>query len=250
MTPRLAIVTGTTSGIGGAVATRLLDRGWDVVGIARRPSPFSHPRYRHHPLDLAAIPAQADELEEWLSAELGRAHWERIGLVNNAALTGDLGPSEQIDAGGLLNLLAVNVVAPVWLMGWLVRRAPVAVPARIVNVSSGVARAAFPGLGAYAASKAALRMAGMVLAAELDSGLGPHAPTDLALLSYEPGIVDTAMQTGARELSPQQFPWEMFRSFAEQDLLVPPEAPAAEIAEFLESGRRPRFSERRLGDPA
>jgi NAD(P)-dependent dehydrogenase (short-subunit alcohol dehydrogenase family) len=143
----------------------------------------------------------------------------------------------------------VNVVAPMWLMGCVVRHAPVDAALRIVNVSSGAAVRAFPGLAAYSASKAALRMAGMVLAAELDSPLRTtRAPADTAILSYEPGIVDTEMQRSARTRPLDEYPWgQLFRDFAADGRLVSPEAPAADIVSFLESDAQPRFAERRLG---
>jgi len=49
---RLALVTGTTSGIGQAVADALLHRGWHVVGAARRPSTIGHDAYEHLQIDL------------------------------------------------------------------------------------------------------------------------------------------------------------------------------------------------------
>jgi NAD(P)-dependent dehydrogenase (short-subunit alcohol dehydrogenase family) len=120
---------------------------------------------------------------------------------------------------------------------------------RIVNVSSGAAVRAFPGLADYCASKAALRMTGMVTAAELDPGLRrTPAPRDTAILSYEPGTVDTDMQAAARARPLSAYPWGvLFREFAARGTLVPPTAPASEIVEFLETDGHPRFSERRLG---
>jgi NAD(P)-dependent dehydrogenase (short-subunit alcohol dehydrogenase family) len=106
----------------------------------------------------------------------------------------------------------------------------------------------FPGLAAYSSSKAALRMAGMVLAAELDSPLRRQpAPGDAAILSYEPGAVDTPMQQFARSQDSPDFPWgQMFHDFAARGLLVSPDVPALEIVAFLEVDAQPRFAERRL----
>ncbi len=36
MTEKLAIVTGSSSGIGEALTGQLLERGWQVLGVARR----------------------------------------------------------------------------------------------------------------------------------------------------------------------------------------------------------------------
>src|SRR5204863_8927759 len=52
MSERLALITGTSSGIGAAVARGLLKRGWTVVGIARRKVKFGG-HYEHLALDLS-----------------------------------------------------------------------------------------------------------------------------------------------------------------------------------------------------
>jgi len=54
---RLALVTGTSAGLGLAIARALLARGWAVLGVARRPAPLSHAAYRHQRLDLADLAA-------------------------------------------------------------------------------------------------------------------------------------------------------------------------------------------------
>ena len=46
---KLALVTGTSSGIGTAVARLLLEGSWTVVGVARRAAQLDHPRYRTSP---------------------------------------------------------------------------------------------------------------------------------------------------------------------------------------------------------
>lgn len=246
---RFALVTGTSAGVGAAVAARLLDRGWTVVGIARRPASIAHVRYEHLSVDLQDLPASIASIEGHVGPLLDRGPWRLIGLVNNAAAPGMLRPVEKLEPQELLRLYAVNVAAPIWLMGFAVRHSHADAALRIVNVSSGAAVHAFPGLAAYASSKAALRLAGMVLAAELDSPLRmTAAQRDAAILSYEPGIVDTDMQTTARSQSPDDFPWvAMFRDFAARGVMVSPAAPAADIVEFLETDGHPRFSERRLG---
>jgi NAD(P)-dependent dehydrogenase (short-subunit alcohol dehydrogenase family) len=245
---RLALVTGTTRGIGEAVAARLIVQGWTVIGIARSPAPIEHARYRHLVLDLRDPTALANTIEDELGPVVSHSRWRRIGLVNNAALSGALGPMETIDPVELLRLSAVNWVAPTWLIGFMVRRASVDVALRIVNVSSGAAVRAFPGLADYCGSKAALRMTGMVTAAEWDSPLRT-APThaNAAILSYEPGTVDTDMQAAARSRPLAEYPWGgLFRDFAARGALIPPAVPASEIVEFLETDGHARFTERRL----
>jgi NAD(P)-dependent dehydrogenase (short-subunit alcohol dehydrogenase family) len=245
---RLALVTGTTRGIGAATASRLLERGWQVVGIARHAAAINHPRYRHVAMDLERSAELAAIAEGQLAELVADPRWRRVALVNNAAIGGVLGPIETVDPVELARLSAVNWVAPAWLIGFMLRRVGPEVALRIVNVSSGAAVRAFPGLADYCASKAALRMIGMVTAAELESPLRrAPARTNTAILSYEPGTVDTAMQEAARSRPLSDYPWGgLFRDFAASGALVPPSAPAAEIVAFLEGDGEPSFSERRL----
>ena len=70
----------------------------------------------------------------------------------------------------------------------------------------------------------------------------------MAILSYEPGVVDTPMQGLARSQVPETFPSvQLFQDFAARGVLVQPEVPAAEIVAFLEAGPQAGFTERRLG---
>ncbi len=249
-TERIAIVTGTSSGIGRALADNLLHGGWAVIGVARRPSDIHHALYHHLRLDLADLDAMTTSFEHEVAPRLGEAGVRRIGLVNNAASIGRPATVDVVEPHELLATYAINVVAPTWLMAFVLRHAPRAAAVRIVNVSSGAAVRAIPGLIEYCGSKAALRMSGMVAAADLGTEpLAGRAPADVAMLSYSPGTVDTAMQAEVRSQPPDVFPSAgMFRAFHDQGQLAPADAPAREIAEFLDSARQARFAERRLGE--
>ena len=69
----------------------------------------------------------------------------RAGLVNNAGMPGPLRPFETNDPSDLAEVYRVNAAAPAWLMGFVLRHAPVDAAIRIVNVSSGAAVRGFGG---------------------------------------------------------------------------------------------------------
>jgi len=237
---RLAVVTGTSRGLGLAVAEALLARGWQVLGVARGEAPLAAAGYRHHRLDLADLPALQAFVAGPLAAAAGAPGVVRLGLVNNAARLGPVGPLHRAGAAALAQALTLNAVAPLRLLGALVEAAETR-PLRAVNVSSGAARKAYAGWGAYCAGKAALRLASEVAGLEA----GGH---DLAVVSYEPGVVDTAMQAEVRAAATEDFPMvARFRELHAGGRLVDPRAPAAEVAALLERDDLAPWSERRHG---
>jgi len=248
MSEKLALITGTTSGIGRALAAELLERGWAVVGIARRDGQLHHPGYRHLRLDLSDPHSLAASVQTELATPLRDASLQRVGLVNNAATAAPLGPLEHADPGALMSAYALNVVTPAWLMGYFCRTCRPGISLRIVNLSSGAAVHPVPGLGPYCGAKAALRMTGMVLAAESDARNAPSPGTSRpTILSFEPGVVDTEMQKYARSRPTEEFPWvDTFQDFARSGQLVAPARVAQEFARFLEGDGHRGFIERRF----
>jgi benzil reductase ((S)-benzoin forming) len=244
---RIAIVTGTSSGIGEEVARRLLQRGWDVIGISRRAMDVETASYTHCSLDLAEVTQLAPSLERQVGPRLRDAGVTRLALVNNAADVALLGQMDQLEPSGMLQAYAVNTVAPVLLMGWLLRTASPRIPVRIVNVSSGAAVEPIPGLGAYGCTKAALRLAGMVLGAELDMRAAGGAARDATIWSYEPGVVATPMQEAVRTSTAETVPIvQVFKDLHAHGQLRPADLPATEIVTYLEADGHPRFSEQRF----
>ena len=243
---KLAVVTGSSSGIGEAVANLLAEGGWQVLGIARREGTISHPAYRHHRLDLSDTAA----VEEYFLKDFTRAYpaqgLERVALVNNAGLLDPMATVPNLPMAALTAAFAVNTVAPMWLMGFFLR-AYAGVALRIVNVSSGAANNSRPGWAAYCATKAALQMAGRVFGEEAEGGYPSGIGENAGVLSYEPGLVDTAMQTLIRQTPEEKFPLvRRFIGFFEAGKLQAPGKPASDIRDFLESDPDTPYREERI----
>lgn len=243
---RFALVTGTSRGLGAACAAELLRREWCVVGLSRGPAPpeLSHANYAHHQIDLADLEALQAFCEGPLVEEHGAASALRLGLVNNAGTLEPMGPAHKLPAAALGQSLLANVAAPMWLVGHFLQLAGKR-PLRILDVSSGAAHKPYPGWSAYCAAKSALLRFDQVVGVEREEtpALAEH---DLALVSYAPHVVATAMQASIREMDPADFPRRArFDALLADGELVEADAVALEMAALLESDDLPAYSERR-----
>jgi benzil reductase ((S)-benzoin forming) len=243
----IALVTGTSRGLGAAIAQALLDAGWRVHGCARGDADQTlRGDYHHTRVDLSDIHAATAVLGELLKA-VADARPSRVGIVNNAGTLTPMALGPEIDGAALDRALTLNVTAPLWLMGAAVR-AFAETPLRIVNIGSGAATSAYPGWTAYCASKAALRMGAMVLGAELEESTKLRG-RDVAIVDYAPGVVQTEMQTQIRAMDAADFPRVgRFVEMFEAGQLLTAEQPAAAILQLLSSDALPSFCERSFYD--
>jgi len=223
---KLAIVTGTSSGIGEALAQRLLADGWQVFGMARREVKFDG-AYQHLQVDLSD-PVVASQLGPRIEAEMAFGEFSRLALVNNAATPGQkrsYGDQSTVDT---FRNIAINLSAPMALMDLAVRLRPDHALLRVVNISSGLAYQALAGLADYCASKAGLHMAGEALAEEV------HPNT--AVLAYAPGIVATEMQQSLRGETDDNFQsLAVFKAMHDEGRLASAEAVIEPIVRFVEN---------------
>lgn len=239
---KLAIVTGTSSGIGAGLTQALLEKEWFVLGLARRNIEFDSPFYQHIQIDLSNHETLVDPILQSLREALDKRGWDRVALVNNAAGIGALRGLSDIPPAKLSQLFDINVIAPALLMGFIAKHVPFQTWLKIINVSSGAAHQGIPGLADYSGSKAALRIMGMSLSAEFEQAQRSKA----AIMSYEPGIVDTEMQVQARQPDDDFPSQQKFQEFHSSGRLQPVSAVIAEMILFLEDSESPFFTEKRF----
>jgi NAD(P)-dependent dehydrogenase (short-subunit alcohol dehydrogenase family) len=155
------LLTGAGSGVGAVLADRLLERGDDLVLLARSPE-RAHDLRADVPGATVLVADLADpEALETLPDQLP----DRLDSVVHAAGVVDLGPVADLSAAIWQEQLAVNLVAPAVLTRLAL---PALRDARgtVVFLNSGAGLSASPHWAAYAASKHGLRALADTLRAE------------------------------------------------------------------------------------
>ncbi|HEY7779494.1 MAG TPA: SDR family oxidoreductase, partial [Ktedonobacterales bacterium] len=167
-TPRAALVTGASRGLGLALARALAHQGWHLVIDARGADALESARaaLAAH-TNVVAIPGDVtDPAHREALAAAARDLGGLDVMVNNASY---LGPSPQpvlleypVDV--LTRVYQTNTVAPLALLQ--AARDTLKPGARIVNITSDAGVEAYEGWGGYGSSKAALEQLSHILAAE------------------------------------------------------------------------------------
>lgn len=128
----VAVVTGASSGIGEAIARRLLNSGLGVVRVQRRPPRLKHERLHFHAVNLADT-AAAQELARQIAVKYPVRY-----LVNNAGANRP-GLLEDVTPEDLDYVMALNVRAALILIKAFTPGMRAAKFGRIVNISSRAA---------------------------------------------------------------------------------------------------------------
>ena len=184
-----AVVTGSSGGIGRAIASHLLEGGWRVSGLDLAAPTLSHERFAHVAVDLSDVGA---------IARAAAALQDADALVHAAGVL-RVGPLGQLDHAGGELMWRLHVDAATRLADAIVPAMAARGRGRVVFIGSRVAQG-LPGRGQYAATKAALIALARSWAAEV-------AASGVTVNVVSPGATQTAMlQDPARAGSAPRLP--------------------------------------------
>jgi len=216
---RLALVTGSSSGIGAAYAKSLAARGYDLILVARRRNRLEElagALSRSFGIKANILAADLSDPQDLSRVEQCAAGEERLTmLINNAGL-GGIKPFLEIDREYIQKLIAVNVTALTLityaaLPGMLRRGSGI-----IINLASGLAFSRMPGVAVYAPTKAYVAHFTRLLHDEYSS-------RGIRFQALLPGLTRTELGSG-------QQPAGLMESFPADKISTPERAAEASLA--------------------
>jgi NAD(P)-dependent dehydrogenase (short-subunit alcohol dehydrogenase family) len=196
-TPRVALVTGASRGIGAATAIRLAAVGYKVgVNYRTGEAEAAGVVARIEAAGGTAVALQGDVAVEADVVRLFTGIDSALGpisaLVSNAGISGGFGRIDEVTGDTLRAVFETNVHGAFWCCREAVRRMSTAHGGQgggIVLVSSQAAQFGGNRLGPYAASKAALNALTVGLAREV-------AAEGIRVNAVSPGVIETDQQAG------------------------------------------------------
>ena len=186
---KTALITGTGSGIGKAIAELLLKEGYAVFGYSRT-NKINHPNFTFTKIDLS-------NLEAVKQLEFPKGSQQDILLINNAGSIGEVIPLNIKKEEAIIYEYNLNIIAPTLLCNKFINTYNKN-EKMIINIGSGAANKAIAAWSTYCSAKAALDMLTEVIAEEKHD--------KLTVFSVHPGVVDTNMQGEIRNSDEKLFP--------------------------------------------
>lgn len=178
--PKVAVVTGGTSGIGRAISNALLECDFSVIVTGRFPA--------DEPLPEGARLVVLDHTEPESSRELAANIMSHEGyittLVNNVGRRHNDAIGE-FDPESLAETFSLNVLSPILTTSELIHCFPPE-GGSVISITSRLASVGIPGVSAYAATKGALTSFTKSAAIEL-------APRNIRVNAVAPGMTHTPL---------------------------------------------------------
>jgi len=185
---KVAIVTGSSRGIGRAIAESLADLGAKVVISSRKPESCEAVAsgIRQLGAEALVVPCNVSrkpEVENLVAATI--RHWGRIDiLVCNAAVNPAFGPLANLTDEVFDKIMGANVKSNLWLCNMVIPGMAERGDGAVIIVSSIAGLRASPNLGGYGISKAADFSLARNLAVE-------WGPRNVRVNCIAPGLIQT-----------------------------------------------------------
>lgn len=197
---KVAIITGASAGIGRATARLFAAEGAKLVVAARRQAELDSLVAEIEAAGGQAVALAGDVQSESFAKALVDLAISRFGKLdiafNNAGTLGAMGPTASIDADGWNQTLAVNLTSA--FLGAKYQIPAMGNGGSVIFTSTFVGyTGAFPGMAAYAASKAGLIGLTQALATE-------YGPKGVRVNAVLPGAVETEMYRVANDTTDKQ----------------------------------------------
>jgi short-subunit dehydrogenase len=230
MTPKRALVTGCSTGIGRATALELTTRGYEVIATARRLEALA---------DLKVTRTLALDVDSDTSVAAAREAAEPIDVLVNNAGFGVEGAVEAVPLSDVRRMFETNFFGAARMIQAFVPGFRERGRGTVVNVTSTAGIAAPPLGGYYAASKFALE----ALSEALHLEVGHFG---VRVLVIEPGAIETSFGANVVDYRGRPGPYQELAELWQAaqaklgggDPAPGPELVAAAIADALDSDAR------------
>ncbi|MBJ8007318.1 MULTISPECIES: (S)-benzoin forming benzil reductase [Bacillus cereus group] len=235
---RYVIVTGTSQGLGEAIAVQLLEENTTVISISRRENKKltkiavqNNSNCIFHSIDLQDVHNLETHFNEAFSS-IQKDNVSSIHLINNAGTVAPIKPIEKSESEQFITNVHINLIAPMILTSTFMKQTKDwKLDKRIINISSGAGKNPYFGWGAYCTTKAGVNMFTQCVATEEVEKEYP-----VKTVAFAPGVVDTNMQAQIRETNKEDFiNLERFTALKEEGKLLSPEYVAKAIRNLLEN---------------
>ena len=168
------LITGTTSGVGATLTHFYLEKGWNVVGLARGDSLFQYDNYQHHQVDISN-----PFLLEIIFKQLNNIDV----LVNNAAMF-HMKPFAETNIEDIHDMIDINLKGSMYVTKFALSK--MKSDSRIFFINSVAGLEELENQSVYCSSKHGLTGFAGVLGEEL-RGRG------IKVTSIHPGGIDTPL---------------------------------------------------------
>lgn len=224
------LITGTSRGIGEALAQKILEEGNTVLGISRsRSETLKSTNYHHLSYDLSDT-SQMSQIIDKVNEIVDKQNFDFVCLVNNASAVEPLGPIEKCPVTEVEAHVKIGLIAPMVLTSLFIQRfSREKMRKKVAFIISGAAYTPLPDESIYCSTKAGINMLAQCVGLEQKSR--EHGTE---VISIGPGMVNTAMQLAIRSKTRDEFAMaDFFRQAFEDGRLQEPDRVAAEIYSIL-----------------